>query len=301
MTPCVAVVGAGLMGNGIAQLMAASGQKVAVFEPFDAVRQHAAGSIEEISRTIGGDTECLREIALYDDLAMAVEGADFVIEAIPEKVELKQQMFRNLAELTIDSTILCTNSSVIPVTKVAEQLADHLAARVVGMHFWNPPHLIPLVEVIQGNRTSATTVTAAMGLLRREGKEPVHVEKDLVVGNRLQHALWREAISLVAEGAIDATGIDTVVMKSFGLRLSVLGPMMNADLVGLELTQDVHREVFPHLCNDELPNPVLQKMLDNGHTGMRGGKGFYDWTPETSAQVHADLARHLLEVTSDES
>jgi len=297
MTHLIAVIGAGLMGSGIAQLLAAKGQSVVIYEPFDEVRKATPARIHEICDIVGDDTACVDEITFCSDLEAALDGVDFVIEAVPEKPDLKQALFAELAQFTTDDTILCTNSSVIPVTKVAAQLSDQAAGRTVGTHFWNPPYLIPLVEVIEGERTVSATVEAAMNLMKLVGKEPVQVRKDMVVGNRLQHALWREAVSLVAEGAIDASGIDTVVTKSFGLRLPVLGPMMNADLVSIELTQDVHREVFPQLCSDSEPSSILQEMLDRGAGGMKSGEGFYSWTSESGAALHARLAQHLLEVT----
>jgi 3-hydroxybutyryl-CoA dehydrogenase len=297
MTSSVTVIGAGLMGNGIAQLMAAHGMNVVLYEPFEAARHGAKDKILSICRAIGDPDECIERITFAGDLERAVASADFVIEAAPEKIQLKQDLFAKLADFAPSSTVLGTNSSVIPISTIARQLGDAVAARVVGVHFWNPPYLVPLVEVIQGERTSQETVKFAMEILRAAGKEPVHIRKDTVVGNRLQHALWREAIALVASGAIDPEGVDTVIKKSFGLRLPVLGPLENADLVGIELTQDVHRVVFPELCNDPEPNPVLQQMLESGQTGMGSGKGFYDWTPESAAAKRKLLTNHLLNVT----
>lgn len=297
MTSRVAVLGAGLMGSGIAQLLASHGKRVNLFEPFEEAGRRALGNIRSICSAIGEPDDCLDRITVTGDLAEAVSTVGFVIEAAPEKVELKQDLFAQLVRHAAADATLGTNSSVIPVSTVAKNLDDVDAARVVGVHFWNPPYLVPLVEVIQGERTSPEVVQRAMELLGEAGKDPVHIRKDTVVGNRLQHALWREAVSLVAEGAIDAAGVDTVIKKSFGMRLPVLGPLENADLVGIELTQDVHRVVFPQLCNDSEPNPLLQQMLDAGKTGMNSGSGFHDWTPETAAAKRELLTRHLLKVT----
>lgn len=297
MTSRIAVLGAGMMGSGIAQLLAACGKQVKLFEPFEEAQLRALDNIRSICNTLREPDDCLDRIAVTGDLGEAVASVDFVIEAAPEKVELKQELFEKLVRFAASDTVLGTNSSVIPVSTVAKHLDDADAARVVGVHFWNPPYLVPLVEVIQGERTSQDAVQHAMQLLGEAGKDAVHIRKDTVVGNRLQHALWREAVSLVADGAIDAAGLDTVVKKSFGLRLPVLGPLENADLVGIELTQDVHRVVFPQLCNDPEPNPILQHMLDAGETGMNSGRGFYDWTPETAAAKREGLTRHLRQMT----
>ncbi|MDH3548108.1 MAG: 3-hydroxyacyl-CoA dehydrogenase NAD-binding domain-containing protein [Gammaproteobacteria bacterium] len=297
MTSSVAVIGAGLMGNGIAQLMASHGMNVMLYEPFGDARQQARDKILSICSAIGDPADCVDRISFTGDLEEAVASVGFVIEAVPEKIALKQELFAKLASFTPAGTLLGSNSSVIPISTIAGELDDTQAARVVGVHFWNPPYLVPLVEVIQGERTALESVEAAMELLRAAGKDPVHIRKDTVVGNRLQHALWREAVALVASGAIDPAGVDTVIKKSFGLRLPVLGPLENADLVGIELTQDVHRVVFPELCNDAEPNLILQQMLDSGRTGMNSGKGFYDWTPESAAAKRELLTTHLLKVT----
>lgn len=293
----IAVIGAGLMGVGITQLLAAQGKTVLLFDPIEKAREEASKRLLAICEAIGDSSDCLRNVSVSDSLEDALQTTDFVIEAAPEKLHIKQDIFSKLARHAPSDAILATNSSVIPVTSIAAQLDDKAAERVVGMHFWNPPYLIPLVEIIQGERTSLNVVERCMDLLAAVGKEPVHVKKDMVVGNRVHHALWREAISLVAEGAIDAAGIDLVIKKSFGLRLPILGPLENADLVGIELAQDVHREVFPHLSNDTEPNPMLQEMLDAGSTGMSSGQGFYSWTPESAAAKRRELTEHLLSVT----
>lgn len=297
MNQRIAVIGAGLMGVGITQLLAAQGRAVSLFDPIEKARIEASKKIRAICEAIGDSSDCLRNVSVSDSLEASLETVDFVIEAAPEKLQIKQDIFSRLARVAPPDAILATNSSVIPVTSIAAQLDDNVAKRVVGMHFWNPPYLIPLVEVIQGERTSAKTVQCSMDLLADVGKEPVHVKKDIVVGNRVHHALWREAISLVAEGAIDAAGIDLVIKKSFGLRLPILGPLENADLIGIELAQDVHREVFPHLSNETEPNPILQEMLDAGTTGMSSGQGFYSWTPKSAAAKRHELTEHLLSVT----
>jgi 3-hydroxybutyryl-CoA dehydrogenase len=294
MTAKVAVIGAGLMGTGIAQLLIAKGHHVTLYEPIEAARRSAIERVAAICAAIGEPAECVDALAVTGTLDAALDAAEWAIEAAPEKPELKQKLFDDMVRYAPPETLLATNSSVIPVTTIAQRLSDSDAARVVGMHFWNPPHLIPLVEVIQGQRTGAETVQRALEFLRAAGKAPVHVRHDMVIGNRVQHALWREAIALVASGAIDAAGIDTVIKNSFGLRLSVLGPLENCDLVGIELVQDVHREVFPKLSRETEPNPLLQRMLDAGEHGMASGRGFYSWTPEQADAKRRQLTQHLL-------
>lgn len=289
----IAVVGGGLMGTGLAQLFAVRGHPVTVVEPLEEARAQLPGRLRAICESMQQDAACLERVSAAEDLRAGVEGADFVIEAAPEHIELKQALFVEMAAAAPGGAVLATNSSVIPVGTIAAQLEDADAARVIGTHFWNPPYLIPLVEVIQGPRSGAGAIDRAMQLLRDAGKTPVHLRRDVVAGNRLQHALWREAMALVEEGVCDAAGVDAIVKSSFGLRLPVLGPLENADLVGLDLTCSVHEVVFPTLSRSTVPIPVLTRLLGAGHLGMRTGRGFHAWTAESAAAVRAHLTAHL--------
>lgn len=289
----IAVIGGGLMGAGLAQLFAQRGHPVAVVEPIEAVRAEIPGRLRAICATMRQDAARMARVAVHAALREGVGNADFVIEAAPERIELKQTLFGELAAFAPEHAVLATNSSVIPVGTVSAKLGDADAARVIGTHFWNPPYLIPLVEVIQGPRSGAGAIDRAMQLLREAGKTPVHLRRDVAAGNRLQHALWREAMALVEEGVCDAAGVDALVKASFGLRLPVLGPLENADLVGLDLTRNVHEVVLPMLSRTTTPSPVLERLLAQGHLGMRTGRGFYEWTPESAAAVRERLAEHL--------
>jgi len=257
-----AVVGGGLMGAGIAQVFAAGGFKVSVYEPNEEVRDTIVQRVHDTLEQIGKGSSCVANITVTGDLSEAVKNAHYVTEAAPEKLELKQQIFAELEQLAPSDAILASNTSVIPISHIAEGLKS--ADRMVGTHWWNPPYLVPLVEVIQGVNTSEQTIETTMKLMSALGKEPAHVKKDVpgFVGNRLQHALWREAISMVAEGICDAKTLDTCVKNSFGLRLPVLGPLENADLVGLDLTLDIHNTIIPELDCSTGPNPFLKEQVD---------------------------------------
>jgi 3-hydroxybutyryl-CoA dehydrogenase len=278
----LAVVGAGLMGAALARLFAAAGWVVRVSDPDQAAldrldAQAAAGRISG-----------------HRVLAEAVAAADLVIEAAPEKPALKQQLFVQLAALTPASCILATNSSVIPVATVSASVDDANAQRIVGTHFWNPPELIPLVEVIQGPRTALKTIETTLAMLRGVGKHAVHVRRDVVPGNRLQHALWREAMALVDEGVCSPEDVDAIIRNSFGLRLAVLGPLENADLVGLELTADIHKVVLPQLSRATEPSAGLMERLARGDRGVSNGAGFYSgWTEAKVAALRARLVAHV--------
>ncbi len=227
-------------------------------------------------------------------MAPAVDGATFVFEAAPEKLPLKQQIFAELESLVAPDTILASNSSAIPSTEIGRHLAHR--ERVVGTHFWNPPHLVPLVEVdCRTKRPARTTVRRTMELLRDAGKTPVHVRRDVpgFVGNRLQHAMKREAIALVAAGVCDADTIDVVVREGFGARTAVLGPMEQTDLVGTNLTLDIAEVLYADLDRTPGPHPYLRELVRSGKLGMKTGEGMRKWTPEAAEAVRERLSRFL--------
>ena len=204
------------------------------------------------------------------------------------------KIFADLVEACSAATILASNTSVIPIHRIAAGLPT--AERIVGTHWWNPAGLIPLVEVIQSPCTSDATIHGTMELLRSVGKSPAHVTKDVpgFVANRLQHALWREAIAMVAAGICDAATLDACVKNSFGLRLAVLGPLENADLVGLDLTLDIHKVIIPELDRSNGPSPYLEAQVAAGRLGFKSGAGFRAWSEDEMNGLRERLAAHLL-------
>jgi 3-hydroxybutyryl-CoA dehydrogenase len=226
-------------------------------------------------------------------LADAVRDAAFVFEAAPEKLEIKQTIFKDLATLSRDDAILATNTSVMPVGRIAERSA--CPERIVGTHWWNPPYLVPLVEVVLSDATRDDVIERTLALLASVGKRPVHVRRDVpgFVGNRLQHALWREAIALVANGVCDAETVDSVVKNGFGPRLTVMGPLENADYIGLDLTLDIHEQILHDLDRTPGPSPYLSELVADGQLGMKSGRGFRDWEPQDAERARARLLNHL--------
>jgi 3-hydroxybutyryl-CoA dehydrogenase len=290
----VAIVGGGLMGAGIAQVFASAGHSVTVFEPILEIRATIRFRISQTLISYGLDESASAAIAVTGNLAEAVAQADYVTEAAPEKLELKQSIFSQLVELCPETAILASNTSVIPIYRIAAGLPT--ADRIVGTHWWNPPALIPLVEVIQSAQTSPATVAATMAILSSIGKSPAHVTKDIpgFVANRLQHALWREAIAMVAAGVCDAATLDACVKNSFGLRLAVLGPLENADMVGLDLTLDIHKTIIPELDRSDGPSPYLEQHVTAGRLGFKTGTGFRAWSDGEMRALRRKLAAHLL-------
>jgi 3-hydroxybutyryl-CoA dehydrogenase len=289
----IGIVGGGLMGHGIAYLLAAAGHQVAVFEPSPEIRASLAPRLRAIADLLADDPALLQRITAHDALPPAVQSAAFVFEAAPEKLPLKQHIFAELERFTESDTILASNSSAIPSTEIGRHLAHR--ERVLGTHFWNPPHLVPLVEVVQNEKTSRDVVERTIALLRDAGKTPVHVRRDVpgFVGNRLQHAMKREAIALVAAGVCDADTVDVVVREGFGARTAVLGPMEQSDLVGTNLTLDIAEVLYADLDRTPGPHPYLRDIVAAGKLGMKTGEGLRKWTPEQADAVRRRLSQFL--------
>jgi 3-hydroxybutyryl-CoA dehydrogenase len=248
----IAVIGAGLMGHGLAQIFAVHGYPVKLMDikedllgkAMENVRSNLTLMAEKGIGTLDDVEPAIGRIKTTTDLEGAVAGAQFVVEAVLENLELKQNIFKDLDAICPDDTILATNTSVISITEIAEKAK--IRERILGTHFWNPPHLLPLVEVIRGKDTSDEAMDTTYGLLKQVGKHPVRVNKDVpgFVGNRLQHALWREAISIVEQGIADPATVDECIKFGFGIRLPVLGPLENADMVGTDLTLAIHNYIL---------------------------------------------------------
>jgi 3-hydroxybutyryl-CoA dehydrogenase len=289
----IAVIGAGLMGHGIAQVFALAGHEVTVT---DTVMKNLDNLEERIAanlRDLGDDASAVSHVRPCVDLREAVRDVDYVVEAVFEDLPLKQKLFAAIEPHVRDDAILASNTSVIPITSIMGALQRR--ERALGTHWWNPPFLVPLVEVIETEWTLPAAVAWTMNLHRAAGKRPAHVKKDVpgFIGNRLQHALWREAIALVEHGICDAETVDDVIKASFGRRLAVLGPLENADMVGTDLALAVHNVVLPAIDNRPGPSPYLQSLVTNGKFGFKSGEGFRKWSPEQQAALRAKLVAHL--------
>jgi len=291
--PPIAVLGAGLMGHGIAYLFAAAGHEVRVHDPVAAAREALPLRLREIRDLLDGDPALLGRVTAFSDLAAAVADAGVVIEAAPEKLELKQQLFADLDKLAPATAILASNTSVIPISRISTEVRDK--SRVLGAHFWNPPHLVPLVEVVTMAAENRPAADRLMAMLRAAGRHPVLVNRDIpgFIGNRLQHALKREAIALVAAGVCDAETIDDVVKLGFGARMAVLGPLEQSDLVGLDLTKAIHDTLIVDLDVTQRTHPYLDALVAEGALGMKNGRGFRTWTPEEAEAVRERLRNFL--------
>jgi 3-hydroxybutyryl-CoA dehydrogenase len=290
----IAVIGAGLMGTGIAQVFAARTLDVALYDAIEGVRATALSRIRDTLAIVGMEPAVSARVHIHDNLETAISDADFIFEAVSENLPLKQEIFARVEAAAKPDAILASNTSVIPITSIMAGLADR--SRGLGTHWWNPPYLVPLVEVIRTLDTSDRAVRSTLDLLNSVGKTAVEVKRDVAgfVGNRMQHALWREAISIVAEGVCDAETVDAVVKASFGRRLAVLGPLENADMVGADLTLAIHQYLLPHIDAMPAPSPYLEKLVADGKLGFKSGEGFRRWTAEQQAQLRRKVADHLM-------
>ena len=301
----IGVIGAGLMGHGIAQVFALKGYKVKLFDNDPKVLESSPEKIHNNLQTLlemhlvesQEIEDCLNHLQLCHTLPEMCEGVELTIEAVSENVDLKRAIFGELDALTTPQTILCSNTSGISIGLISENL--RFKERVIGTHFWNPPHIVPCVEVIKSQFAADEVFHTVIELMERVGKKPVRVLKDIpgFLGNRLQHALWREAISLVEKGIAAPEDIDRVVKYGFGLRLPFIGPLETADLAGLDLVYDIHKYLFSDLENRSTPSPLLKTLLDQKATGVKSKKGFYNWTDERTKQIIQQRDKALLKIT----
>jgi 3-hydroxybutyryl-CoA dehydrogenase len=304
----ISVIGSGLMGSGISQIFAGHGFKVTTYDVDPGQEQVMRDRISSnLSLIWAGEPDkdqrikdLLDGIAFTIDLKSTAESADFVVECVPENLGLKQEIFSALDCMCREDVPLASNTSVMSITEIASKCKGK--HRIIGTHFWNPPFLLPLVETVRTENTDDEIIELTMALLKKVGKRPILVKKDVpgFVANRLQHALWREAVSIVENDIADAQTVDEAIKYSFGLRLPVLAPLENADMVGTDLTLSIHEYVLPHLENSPDPSPYLKKLVENGDLGFKSDKGFMKWSKKEQQELQKKLINHLLKSVSNE-
>ena len=300
----IAVVGAGLMGHGIAQEFALAGYEVYLNDLTEEKLQDALHSIRsnlEMFVKVGLASPEQAEsvparIHTGTVLTEVVSDVDLVIEAVLENLELKKEIFRALDEACPERTILASNTSSLMPSQFA--CATHRPDKVLVTHYFNPPHLLPLVEIVPSKETSEETVTVIHDLMTKVGKRPVLVQKEVpgFIGNRLQMALFREALSIVEKGIATPQDVDTVIKNSFGRRLSVAGPFEVYALPGWDLIHAVYQYLISDIDSSiEIPS-ILREKVERGELGVKSGKGFRDWTPETAEALRQRIAHALVNI-----
>lgn len=276
----IGILGAGQMGAAAAVMFRRAGFEVRLWarrEEKLLESRTALAAVEsfldEHFGPVSGDGGVLH---LESSLAEVDATSDAVLECVVEDMGQKIELLKQLQSCRERGALVMTCTSALCISDMAA--GSGMAAVLVGAHFWNPPHLIPVVEIIGGKGTPGMQVERATALMKRVGKIPVKcADVPGFVGNRLMHAMWREALAMVDAGVCSAEDIDRVVKWTFALRLPALGPMENIDLVGIGLVHRVESYLFPHLATNAAPSEALSSRLRSGETGMDAGRGFYDW------------------------
>jgi 3-hydroxybutyryl-CoA dehydrogenase/5-formyl-3-hydroxy-2-methylpyridine 4-carboxylate dehydrogenase len=284
----VAVVGAGTMGPGMAAMFASHGFDVRLADVKPDVLERARGTVDAVLKTLVGggflrqaDAEAAASRLTYTlDVPASVSGAEFVVEAIPERLELKQRFFTEIEPHVAPSTILASNTSGIPITKLGE--AVRRPERLVGMHWSNPPHLIPVIEIIRGAGTGDAAVATTREVVKRLGMLPVVVRRDVpgFVENRILYAIMREALHLLEEGIATAEDIDTITKWGIGYKLAVIGPLELLDVAGLDIYHSVASYLNADLSGRTDVSPLVRQKVAAGELGIKTGKGLFSYTPQ---------------------
>ena len=298
----IAVIGAGLMGHGIAQEFAFAGYQVHLHDVSQAqvdagierVRDNLQMFVENDLARPNQIAETLDRIHGSDQLETVGAGADFVIEAVIENLPLKQEVFRQLDQICPPHTILASNTTAQMPSQIG--VFTQRQDKILNTHYFNPPYLIPLVELIRSPKTSDETLQVAYDLMVKIGKTPAVIQKEVpgFVGPRLQAAVIREAFSIVERGIATAEDVDLVVRNSFGRRLSVAGPFQVFELAGWDLVLAAFEELYKDLNSSSEINPLLREMVEGDKLGVKSGEGFYEWTPERIDEIRDKMNRVLI-------
>jgi 3-hydroxybutyryl-CoA dehydrogenase len=284
---CALVVGGGTMGADVALVLARAGCRTIVLEPGEARRHLLDAYFDSGLRKLGAEHKRDRLSACASMDEVDWQAIDLVVECIPEKLAPKQALFADLVRRARADTLLCSNSSSFPISDIGAGLDS--AERMLGLHFFMPAHLVPLVEVVLGARSSAALADALSAFMRRCGMVPVLVRKDMpgFLANRLQHALAREAFALIDAGVATAEDVDAAVRFGFGFRFLAAGPVLQRDHAGIDVHCPAAATMYPSLAANTEPARVLAERNAAGKFGMKSGEGFYQWTPESIAAERA--------------
>jgi 3-hydroxyacyl-CoA dehydrogenase len=303
----VAVIGTGTMGPGIAQIFAQSNLKVTLYDIQEEQLGKARRAIENNLKTFTDQglltskeaKETQDRIASTSNLKEAAQAADFVLEAVPEVLDIKKSVFDSLESLCSQDVILATNTSGLSITEIAK--ATKAPARVVGMHWWNPPIIIPAIEIIKGGQTSEEAIEITKALVIKIGKIPIVVKKDVpgFLGNRMQYALMREAIALLNEGVASAEDIDMMIKAGIGFKFPVMGPLETIDMAGLDIFYRVSQYLYGKLDTSSVPPPIVKEKVERNELGLKTGKGFYDYSQVDIPGLMAERIKKLLVILKE--
>ena len=298
----VAVIGLGTMGHGIAQTFAMAGCEVTGFDEIsdacdslhDRVRQNLRDFVEAELFEADQIDSVLKRLRVCRTEAEAVRDAEFVTEAVREDLAAKQELFERIEREVSDDAILASNSSTFPISQSGARLKRQ--ERAVVTHWFNPPHIVPTVEVVGSPQTNEGTIQATLELLRRSGKLAIRINQELpgFLVNRVQIAVMREVWDLLDRGVASVEDIDAAIQGSMGFRLAALGPLRIHDFGGLDIQTAVFRNLAPHIASGTEVPPKVQAIVDAGHHGFKNGHGFYEYPPEVADQVRSERDQRYL-------
>ncbi|MET1180500.1 3-hydroxyacyl-CoA dehydrogenase family protein [Peribacillus simplex] len=300
----ITIIGSGVMGSGIAQSFAVSGYSVTINDIKEELLHHAQNRIsenlslliEEGALTDQEKQDALANITYSVDLEGAVRDADFIIEAIPEVIELKLNLYQQMEGIIKPDAIVASNTSTFPISQLMEKAS--FADRMVITHFFNPGHLVPLVEVVQHDETKPEIVKTTMDLMRKIGKSPILLKKEIAgfIANRLQTALMREAFYLLKEGVADAEDIDTAITAGPGFRWAFTGPIEIADFGGLDTWQRVFDNVSPVLDQSKEAPDLIRDLVAKGKLGTKSGEGIFTYEGSAVSQKINERDRNFIKL-----
>jgi len=293
------VLGTGTMGPGMGAVLARAGLAVTLHDASAEALERAKATVGVVEGVLDRLEVPVAEggsLSFEADPGAAVAEADLLLEAIPERLELKQEVLGEIEGRLADDAIIASNTSGIPITRIAANLLH--PERVIGWHWSNPPHLIPMNEVINGERTAPEVTAAIEELTRRIGYHPVTLRKEVpgFVENRVLYAIMRECLALVDEGVIDVEGLDLCVKWGIGYKLAVVPPIQLLDMAGLDIYTAVASFLNADLSNEQGISRTATDLRDQGRLGIKSGRGFFDYTPERVAELQRERGAALVAV-----
>ena len=290
----VVIIGGGIMGGDIAIVYAAGGWKVHVVSPSAKTRAAVLPRVEAGLKRLGAAAGAAANVTTHEKFEeVDWSKVDNVVEAVTEDLALKQSLFAEVEALARPDVPIMSNTSNFPIGEIGKNLKHR--GRVLGLHFFMPAHLVPLVEVVSSDASDPEIAQGVVALMKTLGKAPIWVKKDVpgFVGNRIQHAMMREALYLIEDGICDAEAVDTAVRYGFGFRFIACGPIMQKELSGWDTNYFVASALYPHLYTKDGPPNIVKQLVDKNHLGMKTKRGFWEWTDESMAKEKARIERAL--------
>lgn len=300
----ISVLGAGTMGHGIAEVFAMNGYPVSIFEPYGPMRLSCKDTIKSELDFLAKNEiitkndviVSLERITMFDDMAAAVKNADYVIEALKEDIGLKQQIFADLEKMTKPECVCASNTSSLALSKMIEKVGKEKQGKCMVCHWYNPPHLMPLVELSYFGNMDEATFSEVRELFKKSGKQTCKVKKDVpgLVANRIQQGVAREAFSLMEQGIADPEDVETALKFGPAFRYATTGQLEVADMGGLDIWCTVGDNLLSVMDNRTEANPILRQKVEEGKLGMKTGEGFFKYPPEKAQEMKDAFQKKLI-------